>query len=945
VLAALSLCLTAFDLIAGAVAYPSSPLAWSPKVLFGLFASHMPGALLGASLTGLVAFGHRVLPERVVSESPLGGWKLRVARGALAAALCAYPAALLGASLTSGAWVGEQGYASALRIGFVVFVSAVMAAASLVVTRLWESRVARGGYLVSALGLTLVNASVLPGLYLEAHLALYVFALLLTTWAVLPELDRCLRVASRRHALLPLLASLVLCMAASVSLARMGMRTRSDVIRNSTGISAALSLVAPPMGSDHLARELASLEELLEEEPKATISTKPLGKPPRSVLFVVVDTLRGDALPPVRTGARRFAAPGDTPRLDAWIETTYRFKNAYSQSSQTKASMPSMFRSLEPFEDPLTTGVALSDFARDLGLRPVAVVPQYFLMPAQVTSQALLDGFEVVDFYEKDDQDSLPQKVEGMLDQVRDQPFLAWVHFYNMHSPYYGGEGQVEKGKTGADKYRIALRWLDQQFGVVIDALKRRGLDESTLVILAADHGEHLGEGKRTGHGDGVHDEEVHVPLAFYVPGTKGREIGALAGNLDIVPTLAQLFGREPDSRHRGESLVRAMLEGSARASRSLYMKSGDERVFGLVTQDYKLVYTPRVATFNLYRRAEDPRDARDLFGVDPRIDRTLVSHFVHYDPTLFASELKQEKVLRLLTDRLRKVDPDRSDTELEFLLKAARGTTSPAVQEEVGALYDRATSAEARLKLSAYLGKEDAVWSRRWDELLASVANAPEEAHVVRELSAMGAVSVRSSFAPRRLRQLIDSKSPLLLDWLRLIAPWRKPAQKYGAALAEILAEPEQPSRERLLRLTLENVGSLKGVSGALRKKLEAEVLPLTESSDVLLAVQAATASRASGAKASVERMEQILDSDADPRLKQAALHTLRHLRGEKSIPYILQAGQDPLLLVDAIKLCADLGDERAEPFLRDVAENHYNSWTRRTAKEALLALKRKRQ
>lgn len=940
-LAVLSLCLTAFDLVAGALAFTSSSLARPPKVLFGLFASHMPGALFGVTVTGLVALWRRALARHGLSGSALSGWKLGVARAVLAAALCAYPAALLGASLTRGEWVRAQGYAFSLQVGFVVFASTVMAVASSFVARLWENRIARGGYLASALVLTLINASVLPGLYLEAHLALHVVALLLTTWAILPEIHRCLRLAEKRRALIALLAPVALCVVASASLLGMGMRTRADVIRNSTGISAALSLVAPPIGSDHLARELASLDEIEpEEERKAPVNTKPLAKQPRSVLLVVVDTLRGDALPPTRTGARRFAAPGDTPRLDAWIDTTYRFKNAYSQSSQTKASMPSMFRSLEPFEDPLTTGVGLSDFARELGLRPVAVVPQYFLMPAQTTSQALLEGFEVVDFYEKDDQDALPKKVEGVLDQVGEQPFLAWVHFYNMHSPYYGGQGQVEKGKTGADKYRIALRWLDKQFGVIMDTLKRRGLEDSTLVILAADHGEHLGEGKRTGHGDGVHDEEVHVPLAFRVPGTKGSELECLVGNIDVVPTIAELFGRAPDRSHRGESLVRVMQEGIKRTSRSLYMKSGDERVYGLVTQDYKLVYTPRVETFNLYRRAEDPRDERDLFGVDPLTDKSLVSRFVRYDPTLFASELKQEKELRLLAERLGKVDPDRANAELEFLLKAARGTNSPAVHEQVGALYDRATSAEARLMLSAHLGKEDAVWARRWDALLASVAESPEEALVVRELSAMGAVSVRSSFAPKRLRQLVNSGSPLLVDWLRLVAPWRKPAQKYGAVFSDLFAEPSPPGRERMLRLALENVGSLTGAKGELRNQLEERVLPLTQSQDIPLAVAATEASRACGGKASVERMEEILSSDADPRLRQAALHTLRRLRGVKAIPYILRASEDPLLLVDAIKLSADLGSAQAEPFLRDVVKNHYNEWTRRQAKDALVRI-----
>ena len=68
------------------------------------------------------------------------------------------------------------------------------------------------------------------------------------------------------------------------------------------------------------------------------------------------------------------------------------------------------------------------------------------------------------------------------------------------------------------DAYDDCLAYLDEQLGRLFDELERRGQLANTLVIVTADHGEHLGEHQIYGHGQSLYRPEVHVPLLIIPP-------------------------------------------------------------------------------------------------------------------------------------------------------------------------------------------------------------------------------------------------------------------------------------------------------------------------------------------------------------------------------------------------------------------------------------------
>ena len=68
------------------------------------------------------------------------------------------------------------------------------------------------------------------------------------------------------------------------------------------------------------------------------------------------------------------------------------------------------------------------------------------------------------------------------------------------------------------DAYDDCIAAIDEQLGRLFDELDRRGVLSNTLVIVTADHGEHLGEHKIYGHGQSLYRPELHVPLLIAFP-------------------------------------------------------------------------------------------------------------------------------------------------------------------------------------------------------------------------------------------------------------------------------------------------------------------------------------------------------------------------------------------------------------------------------------------
>src|SRR4029077_1979961 len=94
---------------------------------------------------------------------------------------------------------------------------------------------------------------------------------------------------------------------------------------------------------------------------------------------------------------------------------------------------------------------------------------------------------------------------------------------------------------------------VDRLAGSLIDAA-----GPNTLVVVAADHGEALGEHGEATHGVFLYDETLHVPLVIRLP--DGRGAGARVQSrvrlADVAPTVLDALGVPPPAQMEGQSLL-----------------------------------------------------------------------------------------------------------------------------------------------------------------------------------------------------------------------------------------------------------------------------------------------------------------------------------------------------------------------------------------------------
>ncbi len=178
-----------------------------------------------------------------------------------------------------------------------------------------------------------------------------------------------------------------------------------------------------------------------------------------------------------------------------------------------------------------------------------------------------------------------PKKYWDMYDESKIA--LAPNPFYPKDAPDYAirkydGEiykygGMVAKGKDAPDElarklrhaYYACVSYSDAQVGLVLDELKRLGLDKNTIIVLWGDHGWKLGEHKAWGKHSNV-ENDVNAPLILSAPGMKaaGTHSDALVEFVDIYPTLCELAGLSLPNHLEGMSL-KPLLDDPKRAWKS----------------------------------------------------------------------------------------------------------------------------------------------------------------------------------------------------------------------------------------------------------------------------------------------------------------------------------------------------------------------------------------
>jgi choline-sulfatase len=154
-------------------------------------------------------------------------------------------------------------------------------------------------------------------------------------------------------------------------------------------------------------------------------------------------------------------------------------------------------------------------------------------------------------------------------------PFFLWVHLYDPHAPY---EPPAEYRARAATPYDGEIAYADAQLARLLDSLRAQGQLDRTLIVVAGDHGEGLGDhGERT-HGMLVYDSTLRVPLVVVEAGVAAATRDEAVSLIDIAPTILRAAGAAPAEAMKGRDL----LGGARRTDRDdLYSETDYPRAAG----------------------------------------------------------------------------------------------------------------------------------------------------------------------------------------------------------------------------------------------------------------------------------------------------------------------------------------------------------------------------
>jgi iduronate 2-sulfatase len=122
--------------------------------------------------------------------------------------------------------------------------------------------------------------------------------------------------------------------------------------------------------------------------------------------------------------------------------------------------------------------------------------------------------------------------------------------------PGYAITATPEQRRAAIRGYLACVSYVDAQAGRVLDALKRLGLTDNTIIVFTGDHGWHLGE-HNLWHKRSLFEECARVPFMVVAPGAKanGQRTASLVELLDVYPTLCDLAGIPAPANLQGKSL------------------------------------------------------------------------------------------------------------------------------------------------------------------------------------------------------------------------------------------------------------------------------------------------------------------------------------------------------------------------------------------------------
>jgi arylsulfatase A-like enzyme len=278
---------------------------------------------------------------------------------------------------------------------------------------------------------------------------------------------------------------------------------------------------------------------------------------------------------------------------------------------------------------------------------------------------------------------SVTQEVLSTLKNNRGKRLFIWAHYMDVHHPYIPhhhvhGERQVQISPREAvdldsklsdqirfqygrkdrmivteaeleklvDLYDGEIKYVDEQIGFLLDALKQAELFDDTLIIITADHGEEFGEHGTLGHigfnsYTHIYDELLRVPLIISHPKLGKHWLDDQVSLIDLAPTAIDMLGLSKVEQFQGKSLLplingrderrgAVVCEASAfnRNKGTEFIPADESKIVAYRTKDWKYIYN-ELSGDEFYCLRDDPQEQHNLVDKEKELAQGFKSQIM----------------------------------------------------------------------------------------------------------------------------------------------------------------------------------------------------------------------------------------------------------------------------------------------------------------------------
>ena len=270
-----------------------------------------------------------------------------------------------------------------------------------------------------------------------------------------------------------------------------------------------------------------------------------------------------------------------TPQIDKLAEQGVVFEQAFISTSMCEPARAALYTGLYPMRngiawnhsDARSETKSVTHYFREAGYR-VGIAGKIHVSPQHVFPFTKVKGVERSAVSETAAFSS--RGIQDFMNREKESPFFLTVGLNSAHVPWTAGApdaidqttikfppnlADTKATRRDYARYLAEIKVLDRQVGKTLDALKKAGKEENTIVIFTSEQGSQFPGNKWTNWNSGVHTGMV---WRWSGKVESGRRTEALVQYVDVLPTLLEAVGEPTDKQAFDGSSFLKVLQGDS---------------------------------------------------------------------------------------------------------------------------------------------------------------------------------------------------------------------------------------------------------------------------------------------------------------------------------------------------------------------------------------------